>query len=445
MNKRLIAKIFIIVSVLFIATLCGIYGYRLVHYYRLENPKVGKERLLWTTITDLNHVVSSGDGLYKEEKEYYYKGAVDNNYIFYSGILWRIVKVDENNNIVAISDDILTSMVLGYESNAFQGSYGYEWLNNKFYNQLSNAEEYLVESSYCSDAILESNHIRCTKKETSKVSMMSVYEYLKASGSKSYLNNGKTFWTVSPNEEYKTWFVNQNGLVSNESVLGESYHSYGIRPVITIKGSIKILSGTGTKNEPYRIETSKGSALKEQTIGSYISYNDQTWRIVEINDLGVKIALNGYLKVKEEELTRAFSKDSNLYSIKSTDNIGYYLNSTYYNSLSNKEYLVEYPWRNYYYNSIEKYHYNGKSADIVETEVGLLQVADLFIDDFSDYALMNPAGESDGTVFTVLKDGRLYANAVTEPLKIRPAVVLKINLNISSGSGTEEDPFEIGV
>ena len=77
--------------------------------------------------------------------------------------------------------------------------------------------------------------------------------------------------------------------------------------------------------------------------------------------------------------------------------------------------------------------------------MGLLQVSDLFINDFSDYALMNPANEDDGTVFTVLKDGRLFANSVTENLKVRPAVVLKINLTISGGSGTESDPFEIGV
>lgn len=444
MNKRLIAKIFIVVSVLFIATLCAIYGYRLVHYYRLENPKTEKERLLWTTITDLNHVVSSGNGLYKDNKEYYYKGAVEDNYLSYSGILWRIVKVDENNNVILISEDALTSMVLGYESDSFKGTYGEDWLNNTFYNQLSN-QEFLVEHNYCADAVLEANNVKCTKKETKKVSMISVYDYLKASGSKSYLNNGKTFWTVSPNEDYKTWFINQNGLVSNESVSGESYHSYGIRPVIAIKGDTKIIAGSGTKDTPYQISVVKSSALKDQFIGSYISYSNQIWRIVEINDLGVKIALNGYLKVGEEEINKSFSKDSNLYSIKSTDNIGYYLNSTYYNSLENKEYLVEYPWRNYYYNSIEKFHYHGKSADIVTTEVGLLQVSDLFINDFSDYALMNPANEDDGTVFTVLKDGRLFANAVTATLKVRPAVVLKINLSISGGSGTEVDPLEIGV
>ncbi|MCI8544935.1 MAG: hypothetical protein HFH09_01745 [Bacilli bacterium] len=444
MDKRLIAKIFIVVSILFIATLCGIYGYRFIHYYRLENPKIAKERLLWTTITDLNHVVSSGNGLYKDNKEYYYKGAVEDNYVFYSGILWRIVKVDQNNNVILISEDALTSMVLGYEADNFKKSYGYDWLNNTFYNQLSN-QELLVEHSYCADAILDSNDVRCTKEETGKITMMSVYEYLKASGSKSYLNNGKTFWTVSPNEEYKTWFVNQSGLVSNESVSGESYYSYGIRPVIAVKGDTKILAGSGTKDSPYQITIIKSSALKEQFIGSYVSYSNQIWRIIEINDLGVKIALNGYLKVNDEEISEPFSKDSNLYSIKSTDNIGYYLNSKYYDSLENKEYLVEYPWRNYYYNSVEKYNYHGKAADVVRTEVGLLQVSDLFINNFSDYALMNPANEDDGTVFTVLKDGRLFANSVTENLKVRPVVVLKINLTISGGSGTESDPFEIGV
>ena len=66
MNKRKIALIFIIVSILFIGTLCTIYGYRLVHYYKLEHPKVDKNTnpLLKDTLTSSNNIVVANDGLY---------------------------------------------------------------------------------------------------------------------------------------------------------------------------------------------------------------------------------------------------------------------------------------------------------------------------------------------------------------------------------------------
>ncbi len=447
MNKRTIAKGFIIVSVIFIITLCAIYGYRLVHFYKLEHPKVQKEaeRLLNSTLTEQNHIVTSGDGLYQDHQSYYYKGNVQDNYVRYSSILWRVVRVNEDGSVTLISDTPLTSMVFGYEVDDFKSSYVYKWLNETFYSQLKNSEQYLLDTNYCADAITDSNDVSCDKIETSKVAMISVYEYLKATGSKSYLNDSKSFWSLSPNTEHKIWFMNQNGLVNNESFSGESYHSYGVRPMITVKGDLKILSGVGTSDDPYQFENNTSTVLKEQTVGSYVTYSDQVWRMIEVNDLGVKVALNGYIKLQDTEVKNQFAEDSNIFSIQSTENIGYYLNSTYYDSLKNKEYLVDYPWKVSYYNSSQKYQYPLEAVETVRATVGLLQISDLFLNDFSDYALINPASGGDGTIFTVLEDGRLYAGMITEPLKIRPAIVLKDNLNITGGSGTEKDPFVLGV
>lgn len=443
MNKKRVAQMFIIISIIFIATLCGIYGYRLVHYYKLEHPKEAQERIFATTLTDMSNIVASGDGLYKEEQGYYYRGMVKNNYVMYSGILWRIVGLDQNNNMTMVSEDPLTSMVFGYKTNTFRDSYVYQWLNDSFYEQLFDHEQYLVDTGYCVDVIKDSSDVHCNNRETSKVGMMSVYEYLKASGSKGYLNNGKTFWTVNVSENNKVWFMNQKGLISNDSVSGNSYYSYGVRPTITVKGNTKIKSGSGSLEDPYQFTSNKSMVLKEQSIGSYIMYSDQIWRIIKIDDLGIKIALNGFLKIDGKEVEQPFSDGSNLYNIKSAKNIGYYLNSTYFKSLQNREYLVEYPWKISYYNSDSKYQYTDH-AHTIQTEVGLLQVSDLFVNDFYGYALMNPINEDDGMVLTVLEDGRLYADTVTAELKIRPVVVLKRNLKIESGSGTEKEPFILG-
>lgn len=446
MNKKTAAKIFIVVSILFIGTLCGIYGYRLVHYYRLEHPKTEtkQEQTLVSILTDPSKLAIAGDGLYQEEKSYYFKGNVVDNYVKYSGILWRVVKINEDHSIVLISDDALTSMVFGYEVEKFQDSYVYQWLNQDFYKMLRNKDQYLVDTTFCIDQIIDAEHVSCKENISSKVGMISLSEYLKAGGSKSYFNNGKSYWTTNTSSDYKVWFMNQKGLASNESIIGESYHSYGVRPMIAVKGDITLLSGNGTKENPYVFDQNSGTLLKEQTIGNFVSYSDQIWKIIEIENDGVKLALNGYVKVGDEEIQKAFSDGSNLYSIRSTKNLGYYLNSTYYQSLKNKEYLIEYDWNFSYYNEKQKYDYADESVQTVKTEVGLLQVGDLFLADFSDYALLTPTSEDEGTIFTVKEDGRLYADLVTTNLKVRPAVVLNGDLNIVNGSGTEGDPFVVG-
>lgn len=446
MKKNKVAKIFVIASILFMIALCGIYGYRLIYYYRLEHPKVKQEQkqTLASRLIEPSNIVTSGDGLYQDNNTYYYKGIVSNNYIEYSGILWRIVRINQDQSITMISETPLTSMVFGYQTDKFEQSYAYKWLNEEFYNKLNNSKQYIVDTHYCVDTIESAEKISCNEQKTSKIAMMNIFEYLKASGSKSYLNSGKNFWTVNPSNGGKIWFINQKGLVTDESFSGSSYHSYGIKPMITIKGDLTITKGNGTIEEPLEFETKTNKELKNVSIGNYVNYSDQMWRIVDVNDFGIKIALDGYVKIKEEVVEKPFSTtSSNIYDIESSKNIGYYLNYTYYKTLKDQDYLVEYPFKISPYNNEQKYNYQVENYETVRAKIGLLQVTDLFIDDFSDYALMTPSEE--GTVFTVLEDGRLYADMVNKELKIRPVVVLKESLKIKKGSGTQTDPFNLTV
>lgn len=444
MKKKKIAKIFIVISILFIGSLCGIFGYRLVHYYRLEHPKTEekKEVTLMGTITDEKQIVTKGNGIYQDDEMYYFKGNVDNNYVSYSGILWRIIRINEDKTITLISEDDLTSMVFGYEIDGFKDSYVYQWLNDTFYKNLYQADNYVIKTSYCVDAVKDDKNINCKKKETSSVGMLSVYEYLRASGSKGYLNNQKYYWTVNPGNEKNIWIINEKGLVTEESLEKGSKPSYGVRPVITIKDTTSF-TGKGTKEEPYVFVKNESKILKEQTIGNYVSYSNQVWKIISTDEYGVKVALTSPLVLKEE-VSKPYSNRSNVYSIKEKSNIGYYLNSTYYSSLENKEYLVSYPWKVFYYNQEQEYHYMVDTVDTIKTEVGLLSVGDIFINDFSGYALMTATNKEEDTIFTVQEHGKLYADMITEELKVRPAIVLNGALNIVSGSGTEKDPFVLG-
>ena len=103
-------KIFLTVNIIAILAIIGVYIYRLVYYYKLEHSVVNDDKLLAVLLK--KDLVYSKDGLYEQEGNYYYKGKDVNNYVWYSGRMWRIVSVDDNIKLIA--EDSQTSLVWGY-------------------------------------------------------------------------------------------------------------------------------------------------------------------------------------------------------------------------------------------------------------------------------------------------------------------------------------------
>ena len=62
-NKKL-ELIFIVTNILVLITIIGIYTYRLVYYYKLDNPKVDTKNLVELLTLEKN-IVSGGNGLHK--------------------------------------------------------------------------------------------------------------------------------------------------------------------------------------------------------------------------------------------------------------------------------------------------------------------------------------------------------------------------------------------
>lgn len=48
-------------------------------------------------------------------------------------------------------------------------------------------------------------------------------------------------------------------------------HNYGVRPTITLKPNLDYISGTGTMDDPYRIERTS----QQLSIGSYVQYSGE--------------------------------------------------------------------------------------------------------------------------------------------------------------------------
>ena len=87
-------KLFVTLSIVFILGCVVFYGYRLIHYYKKFNPsKKDSNGLLSVEIPKSSTLVTEGKGLYSLNGSYIYRGDVEDNYIMYSGLLFRILKI----------------------------------------------------------------------------------------------------------------------------------------------------------------------------------------------------------------------------------------------------------------------------------------------------------------------------------------------------------------
>lgn len=440
------ANIFVFVNILVILGICCFYGYRLVYYYKLEHPKTVKNKTFSEILTTDANLVYEGDGLYKNEDEYLFRGKEVNNYVYYSGRLWRIVKVNKNNSIKLVTADLDTSLVWGLDNN-YEESYVKDWLigdNNRFYNSLNQPDRYLQNDTYCIDKINEENITKCEETINSFVGLISYNEYSMAGLDESYLNIGKYFWTINGTLEDDAWHVTVDGKMGKKSHTIDDYNAYGVRPTVTLKAGTVLSGGKGTKDNPYTFEAENGKQITSKVVGEYITYSGLNWRIIEKTDIGVKVALDGFIKNEDgEDVEQYFSKSSNKYHAKNT-NMGYYLNTKFYETLENKDYIVSTKWGTGQYNNYVDYDFTNVTYSSAEAYIGLLSIGDSFINDYENYFLITGRSSIAGTIHKVGVDGALYDERVSSGTKVRPALYLKNDLTIKSGKGTKDSPYVIG-
>lgn len=437
------SRLFILLNIVFLVGCCILYGGRLIYYYRIENPRIKQNETLLNIIKLKKNIVTIGDGLYKTNNGYTYKGKNINNYVKYSSRIWRIVSVTDEG-VKLITDDSQTSLVWGIKS-TYDKSLVNSWLNNKdnniksFYESLSNPS-ILTTTKTCIDVIEEDN-ITCDKYINENVGLLSAYEYQQAGGENSYLNIGQYWWTSSINSNRVAWYVYSKGTLNNTVSSGKTYYAYGVRPTITIKGDTKVINGRGSSDDPYNLDTTTSNILNDKYVGDYIKYNNYIWRIIETDDNYVKVVMNETIKNNNQDYYTSYGK-SNYMS--TTEGIGLYLNNTFYKSLNNKEYILNHDFNMGRYDKTNNYDFNKLTEYTEKMHVGLLQLGELFITDIDNYFLSTRTITSDGTIYEVIEDGKIYAGSTSDKQRVRPSIYLKPDIVVNSGSGTVNDPYMIG-
>ena len=229
-------------------------------------------------------IVTSGDGLYKDEYEegkYTYKGANPNNYITFNDeeAGWRIISINSDGTIKIMKNGSIgdiawdTSDSNNWNRPASLNTY----LNSTYYNGLdSTAQSQIVEATYYAGAVTNDNtdmqdQISDEKARTSKVkvALPTLSEYLRANSNKEqcgtyrlngsnystcknsdWMFNSDSWWTLSPisGSSSFVFLVNSIGYVYNYYA---DYTGYAVSPAITLSSEVQITGGIGTESDPY--------------------------------------------------------------------------------------------------------------------------------------------------------------------------------------------------
>ena len=234
------------------------------------------------TILDNTDIVTSGDGLYKDEYEdrYFYKGANPNNYVTFNDEQagWRIISVENDGTIKIIKNN---SVIKLYWDDSWSTTWSTPssintYLNETYYNGLTEkAKGQMTSHNFNVGAITRDNNdllvqINDEKKlsYSSKVGLITASEYIRANSnisqcgtyklhtssckSSNWIYNNTIFWTISPSVKISGTVItiNTDGALYETNVTDVYFE---VRPVIYLRPNI-VLSGDGSQNNPYTIE-----------------------------------------------------------------------------------------------------------------------------------------------------------------------------------------------
>ena len=421
--------------------------------------------------------LTSGD-TFDDGTDTFITGDDPNNYIWYSGKLWRAVSVnnDAKTTKLVTQWDISAIPYNPSDQPNFEGSYMEEWLNDTtvdgFLGNLRDYENFIVTDAVW-DATMDANDLESITRPNgttiviASVGLLNIYEYQSSyhgtTSRDGYLNNGLHWWTLTPYSSSSVRYVS----LYNDDAYNLPSNAYGVRPSINLKSSVKIVDGDGTIDNPYRLNEDNdtdlsGTLLSNRYSGEYIKFgNDENnlYRIVSHeNGTGTKIVSAEPLKNSGEFITMNFGSNT---VFSSTNTIGTFLNGDYLDNYVDSSYssMIE-DSTTWYLGTVgsgtsyklAKYadtNMSSTTTSTTEAKVGLLRLGELMSSQFdrkdnnASYWILTPYGPNHVRLIRGNGCGDYYI--VSTVYGIRPSMNLKQNVVITSGDGTKENPFTIAL
>ena len=227
-------------------------------------------------------ISSTNEGLIEDKDDdgatYYFRGAVDNNYVSFANLMWRIVRINGDGTVrLVLNETIDTLSTYNTEETSFKETALYDSLETFYENNLSYYEKNIANSKFCSETSITDNkynaYTRIITNEIptfnclgtsfiSRIGTLMVDEIVYAGAlydeenTNYYLYNSEIdnlWWTSSlarkDDSSIYPFLVSPNGSLT-ESVASTLYRA--VRPVINLSRNTKV-SGTGTLTDPYTV------------------------------------------------------------------------------------------------------------------------------------------------------------------------------------------------
>ena len=366
--------------------------------------------------------------------DYTVSGSATNNYVWYSGKMWRIVGYNSvDRTVKLVTDDLVSIVTYDTSSSDFRSSNIGTWLNNTFLNSLNNPNRYILDTSWNYTTMNNASTApTATNLYTSKVGMLNLYEYDKIKG---FLDKGANFWLLSKKDNGKAWYVSSSNTESTSNV----NEFYGVRPSIVLRPSVAIVSGgQGTINNPYKLigdsAANIGTPLNTRYPGEYVNINGSTFRIIERNSNYTRLVAVNALNVADIQFHyfhKVYSDDTY---------IGEYLVKTWATPINDK--LVEGDFCRMLLTKDMAQTSQCPTQDILRMKVAIPKIGDMYTTT-SNKAYWTLTNSEEEKLFVVNPQATLGSNGIEDYAAIRPVINLNSNVKIGSGNGTAANPYKI--
>lgn len=386
-----------------------------------------------------------------------YKGDVDNNYLLFSGMLFRIVKINEDGTVKIVSDDNIAHV--SYTEEKYKGSNLEKWLNDYYYNNLSEeSKKYIVKSKWCTGNVVDINNFSCSDVVSNNIGLLNIQEYLDSiSNNVSYIDGTYRSTLLLNKKDANNFYLTQYIMFDSMSYdSGLMYPS--VRPSFNLNKNIYMISGDGTKEKPYMIgdykQGKENDLLKERLIGEYVKFSGYLTRISDITKDG-NIQLTFMEELESKKTTGARerikidmgSQENYKFNNVQENNIGYLLNNEYINYLISK-YLVEEEFK--VPTTVNSLKYNEYEMTSLKGKIFLPYSYQMFSSDYhhtdngvSGY-LLSDYSSVDNQIFAVNPGNQICFEFLKDTFNqytLKPVVFITKNAKISSGNGTVSKPY----
>ena len=439
-RKRLTKRelIFNIISLSLVIIIGLYFGIRSFYYYGKQNKKVDNTN---TTLSDKiinnNRLTKDKDGWHQDTKGYYFKGEVENNYVRFANRDFRVIRVNNDNTVKLVSEDI-TSIFMWGEKIKYKDSNLNNWLNKTddkhsgiYYDTIPKIKEYLVKTKYSEDKLSGSKVKDNKTSYKDYVTTLTIKDYITAGGKNSYLNTGKYYWLIGHDKDKMNLYVNEEGEVESSP----NSDTYGVKVVITLDKNTTISDGDGSKANPYVVNQNSDTNY----INKYVKLGNDTYIVSSDKDNKLKLVSANYIN---NDFKYSFSKTTSGFNLMDFTSLAYYLNNTYYNTLSYKDKLLDI---NNYIGELSNdagIEYSNIFKSNVPSKIGLLNMFDYNPTDLTDFYLVNDPSTTSTMSYVYNNLGILEEDEITNEKHIVTTIMIS-KKSIKKGDGTKEKPYTV--